>query len=81
MLTCLPKKTCQKFVHFELRQAPDSLRNIFSKRDKPILVLIINNYKTGVRQFFFYYELYSIMSFHMKLGTILLKMEYLKNKT
>ena len=41
-----PQNTCQKFALFELRRAPDSVINIFSKWDKRTLVVIINDYKT-----------------------------------
>ena len=37
---------CQNYAQFELRWAPDSVINIFSKWDRCILVVIINDYKT-----------------------------------
>ena len=77
---------CQKRAQFELRQAPVSVFNIFSKWDKHTVVVIINDYKTikpceQISRFLFYHVFYSIASFHLKKqGTILLKIEYLKKE-
>ena len=71
----------KNLVQFELCRAPDSINNIFSKKDKLALVVVINDYKImwGNLRFILYNDLHSLTSFHMKKrGTILLEMKYLK---
>ena len=79
-LTCDPLKTCHKFPQFEFRRALTSVISIFSTRDKCILVVILNNYKTvwgNLEIPFLVWVIFNNIFSHKKRDTILFKIKYL----